>query len=49
MLAVKRGPVQRVDRIRGCGLTVLIDHGGGWSSLYGHLLKPFVNAGDLRL
>lgn len=44
--AVSRGRVQRVDEISGYGLTVLIDHGGGWSSLYAHLLKAAVVAGE---
>lgn len=46
VLAVKGGRVQRVDRIDGYGLTVLIDHGGGWSSLYAHLLKASVSPGE---
>jgi murein DD-endopeptidase MepM/ murein hydrolase activator NlpD len=43
VLAVNGGLVQRVDRIAGYGLTVLIDHGGGWSSLYAHLLQATVS------
>ncbi len=46
MLAVQAGRVQRVAEISGYGLTVLIDHGGGWSSLYAHLLQASVAEGD---
>ena len=46
VLAVQAGRVQRVDTISGYGLTVLIDHGGGWSSLYAHLHKATVAEGD---
>lgn len=46
VLAVLPGTVQRVAEISGYGLTVLIDHGSGWSSLYAHLLRASVVAGD---
>ena len=46
VLAVLAGRVQRVAVIDGYGLTVLIDHGGGWSSLYGHLLRASVTQGE---
>ncbi|QNI70308.1 M23 family metallopeptidase [Cyanobium sp. NS01] len=46
VLAVLPGTVQRVAEISGYGLTVLIDHGSGWSSLYAHLLRTSVVAGD---
>lgn len=46
VFAVQKGRVQRVEEIDGYGLTVLIDHGGGWSSLYSHLLKASVGVGD---
>ncbi len=46
VLAVQIGRVQRVDVISGYGLTVLIDHGDGWSSLYAHLRKASVAEGD---
>ncbi|MEA5391236.1 M23 family metallopeptidase [Cyanobium gracile UHCC 0139] len=46
VLAVQAGRVQRVAEISGYGLTVLIDHGGGWSSLYAHLLQASVAEGD---
>jgi murein DD-endopeptidase MepM/ murein hydrolase activator NlpD len=45
--AVQAGRVLRVDEIQGYGLTVLLDHGGGWSSLYAHLLQATVSAGDV--
>ena len=46
VLAVQAGRVQRVAEISGYGLTVLIDHGGGWSSLYAHLRQASVAEGD---
>ena len=45
VLALQTGRVQRVDEISGYGLTVLIDHGGGWSSLYAHLRRASVAEG----
>lgn len=45
VLAVLAGRVQRVEEIAGYGLTVLVDHGGGWSSLYAHLLEASVSPG----
>jgi murein DD-endopeptidase MepM/ murein hydrolase activator NlpD len=44
--AVQAGRVQRVGEISGYGLTVLIEHGGGWSSLYAHLWKASVEEGE---
>jgi murein DD-endopeptidase MepM/ murein hydrolase activator NlpD len=44
--AVQAGRVLRVDEIQGYGLTVLLDHGGGWSSLYAHLLRATVEPGE---
>ena len=35
--AVMAGQVIRVDSIGGYGLAVIVDHGNGWQSLYGHL------------
>ncbi|MEA5443854.1 M23 family metallopeptidase [Cyanobium gracile] len=46
VLAVLAGRVQRVAVIDGYGLTVLIDHGAGWSSLYAHLLRASVEPGE---
>jgi murein DD-endopeptidase MepM/ murein hydrolase activator NlpD len=46
VLAVQAGRVQRVDVISGYGLMVLVDHGGGWSSLYAHLLEASVSPGE---
>ncbi|MFQ6537885.1 MULTISPECIES: M23 family metallopeptidase [Aphanothece] len=46
VLAVQAGRVQRVAEIDGYGLTVLIDHGSGWSSLYAHLSQATVAAGE---
>jgi murein DD-endopeptidase MepM/ murein hydrolase activator NlpD len=44
--AVQAGRVLRVEEIEGYGLTVLLDHGGGWSSLYAHLLEASVAPGE---
>ncbi|MFM7676249.1 MAG: M23 family metallopeptidase [Synechococcus sp.] len=46
VLAVQAGRVLRVAEISGYGLTVLLDHGGGWSSLYAHLLRASVSPGE---
>ncbi|MEB3262957.1 MAG: M23 family metallopeptidase [Synechococcus sp.] len=46
VLAVQAGRVLRVAEISGYGLTVLLEHGGGWSSLYAHLQRATVSAGD---
>ena len=46
VLAVLPGRVQRVDVIHGYGLTVLLDHGSGWSSLYAHLRQAAVLPGE---
>jgi len=37
VLAVMAGQVARVDTISGYGLTVIVDHGNGWQTLYAHL------------
>ncbi len=37
VVAVMAGQVARVDTIGGYGLAVIVDHGNGWQSLYGHL------------
>ena len=41
------GRVVLVEEIDGYGLTVLLDHGGGWQSLYAHLLDSSLREGDL--
>ncbi|WP_225867475.1 M23 family metallopeptidase [Cyanobium sp. NIES-981] len=46
VLAVQAGQVQRVAEIDGYGLTVLVEHGGGWSSLYAHLRDASVSPGE---
>jgi murein DD-endopeptidase MepM/ murein hydrolase activator NlpD len=46
VLAVLPGRVRLVERIDGYGLTVVIDHGHGLQSLYGHLLEAAVMPGD---
>ncbi|MEZ4815180.1 MAG: M23 family metallopeptidase [Bdellovibrionota bacterium] len=53
IFASAAGRVVDVAYVRGYGRTVIIYHGGGWSTLYAHLLKykvkksQDVNAGDL--
>jgi len=49
VLAMLPGQVLLVDVTDGYGLTVVIDHGGGWQSLYAHLLDAAVKPGELVL
>ncbi len=44
--AVLDGRVVHVERLRGYGLTVVIDHGHGYHSVYSHLKKAQVAVGD---
>lgn len=45
VLAMLPGRVLLVDTLDGYGLSVLLDHGGGWQSLYAHLSVAEVTAG----
>lgn len=45
--SVCKGRVLRVDWIRGMGNIVIIDHGGGYTTVYGYLNVVLVNEGDL--
>ena len=45
--AVHDGRVVFADWLRGAGLLVIIDHGGGYLSLYGHNQSLLKSAGDL--
>ena len=45
VLAMLPGRVVLVDDIDGYGLTVLLDHGRGWQTLYAHLLEAAVLPG----
>ncbi len=36
-----------VQPISGYGLTVLLDHGNGWQTLYAHLLNARIRPGQL--
>lgn len=44
--AVLPGLVRLVEEVSGYGLTVVIDHGRGWQSLYAHLLDASVRPGE---
>ncbi|HKM17296.1 MAG TPA: M23 family metallopeptidase, partial [Limnochordia bacterium] len=44
--AAAAGTVVLSEDNNGYGLTVVIDHGGGVSTLYAHASKLLVNAGD---
>ena len=45
--AVHGGRVVFADWLRGAGLLVIIDHGNGYLSLYGHNQSLLKNPGDL--
>lgn len=47
VLASASGRVNLVDEVSGYGLTVVVDHGGGWQTLYAHLFELAVQPGDL--
>ncbi len=44
--AVAYGRVAWADFMRGYGMLVIVDHGGGWMSLYGNNEAALVEAGD---
>ena len=46
VLAAATGTVRLVDEVSGYGLTVLVDHGGGWQTLYAHLFELAVKPGE---
>ena len=47
VLAMLSGRVQLVQAISGYGLTVLLDHGRGWQTVYAHLQSADVHTGQL--
>ena len=47
VLAMLSGRVQLVQSISGYGLTVLLDHGRGWQTVYAHLRSAEVDIGQL--
>ena len=47
VLAMLSGRVQLVQSISGYGLTVLLDHGRGWQTVYAHLQSADVETGQL--
>jgi len=46
VLAMLPGHVVLVEELDGYGLTVVLDHGRGWQTLYAHLLSAPVQLGD---
>ncbi|MEB3261180.1 MAG: M23 family metallopeptidase, partial [Cyanobacteriota bacterium] len=46
VLAAATGTVRLVEEVSGYGLTVLVDHGQGWQTLYGHLFEIAVQPGE---
>ena len=46
VLASAMGRVILVDEVSGYGLTVVVDHGGGWQTLYAHLFEIAVKPGE---
>ena len=46
VLAMLPGHVVLVEALDGYGLTVVLDHGRGWQTLYAHLLDTAVQPGD---
>lgn len=46
IMAVHHGRVAYADWLRGFGLLIIIDHGDGYMSLYGHNQSLFKEAGD---
>lgn len=47
VLAMLPGRVVLANQRDGYGLTVVLDHGRGWQTLYAHLLEASVQPGDL--
>ena len=47
VLAALSGKALLVQPISGYGLTVLLDHGNGWQTLYAHLLSARIRPGQL--
>lgn len=46
VLAAATGTVVLVDEVSGYGLTVVVDHGDGWQTLYAHLFEIAVQPGE---
>ncbi len=46
VLAAAAGRVRLVDEVSGYGLTVVVDHGDGWQTLYAHLFEIGVQPGE---
>ena len=47
VLAMLPGRVRMVQPVSGYGLTVLLDHGRGWQTLYAHLLDSPLRIGQI--
>jgi murein DD-endopeptidase MepM/ murein hydrolase activator NlpD len=46
VLAAAAGRVVLVDEVSGYGVTVVVEHGGGWQTLYAHLFEVAVQPGE---
>jgi murein DD-endopeptidase MepM/ murein hydrolase activator NlpD len=46
VLAAAPGRVVLVDEVSGYGVTVVVEHGGGWQTLYAHLFELAVEPGE---
>ena len=46
MRAISHGRVAYADWLRGYGLLIIVDHGEGYMSLYGHNQSLFKETGD---
>lgn len=46
VVAAEAGEVRLSGRLKGLGLAVVVDHGGGLFTVYGHCSELFVNAGE---
>ena len=46
VLAALSGRALMVQPVHGYGLTVLLDHGNGWQTLYAHLLRTQISPGQ---
>jgi len=45
----RQGKVKKIGVMDAYGLAVIVDHGNGWETLYGHCSKVVVKEGDMML